>query len=166
MSFHQSTILTGKSDDTWITPMWLLEPLGKFDLDPCCPEVMPWRTANKVMTIVDDGLISPWFGRVWLNPPYGRETGKWLEKLSNHGNGLALVNARTDTRWFHDMVWMRSHSVFFLKKRVFFCRPDGSIGKSGSGCGSCLISYDWWNTRVLEGAGFEGYLVRTERADG
>lgn len=49
----------------------------------------------------EGGLESPWIDRVWLNPPYGRETGLWLRTLAAHGSGIALVFARTETEMFH-----------------------------------------------------------------
>ena len=82
--------------DEWLTPPGIIKSLGEFDLDPCSPEEYkrPWSTAKNHMTLSDDGLSKEWFGRVWCNPPYGRETFKWLNKLYHHGNGLALIFAR------------------------------------------------------------------------
>ncbi|WP_223160903.1 phage N-6-adenine-methyltransferase [Salinicola aestuarinus] len=86
--------------DEWLTPPSILEALGSFDLDPCSPVERPWDTASEHLTLHDDGLSAAWRGRVWLNPPYGRETGLWLEKLAEHGDGIALVFARTETEMF------------------------------------------------------------------
>jgi hypothetical protein len=67
----------GKTND-WITPKRIIDVLGVFDLDPCVSLTQPWPTALKGYTVNDDGLKSPWFGRVYCNPPYGPHTGKWL----------------------------------------------------------------------------------------
>ena len=69
---------------TWITPRWIIEALGPFDLDPCCPdEGMPWPTARKMVRKSEDGLSVDWAeDRVWLNPPYGRESKPFLERTS------------------------------------------------------------------------------------
>ena len=92
--------------DVWLTPPRIIESLGKFDLDPCSPLDRPWDTAKKHYTIEDDGLMQPWKGRVWMNPPYGPPMPKWLEKLANHpGGGVALTFARTETNAFHEFVW-------------------------------------------------------------
>lgn len=88
----------GKED--WLTPPEILRALGTFDLDPCSPTDRPWDTAKIHYTKIDDGLAKPWHGRVWLNPPYGNKTKSWLSRLALHGNGIALVFARTETKSF------------------------------------------------------------------
>lgn len=61
--------------------------------------------------------------RVYLNPPYGREISKWVEKAYNENlNGtmvVLLLPARTDTRWFHDFIY-KKHEIRFLKGRLKF----------------------------------------------
>src|SRR3954467_12586548 len=78
----------GRSDE-WLTPPDLLKAIGPFDLDPCSPVTRPWRTARWHLTVEDDGLALRWLATssIFLNPPYGPETGKWLKKLAEHGKG-------------------------------------------------------------------------------
>lgn len=57
--------------DEWLTPPEIIKALGQFDLDPCAPVVRPWDTAERHYSIKDNGLMLPWSGRVWCNPPYG-----------------------------------------------------------------------------------------------
>lgn len=85
----------------WWTPPHVFEALGlRFDLDPCGPpDGVPWLPATRTLSRADEGLMAPWEGRVWLNPPYGRQTGQWLDRLILHNNGVGLVFARTDTEW-------------------------------------------------------------------
>jgi hypothetical protein len=83
--------------EEWLTPKWIVDALGPFDLDPCAPTVRPWPTAEKHYTVLDDGLSLAWSGRVWLNPPYGKRTSRWLWRLTQHGDGIALVFARSGT---------------------------------------------------------------------
>ncbi len=59
MKAHQTSV--GKSDE-WLTPQWILEPLGVFDLDPCASVVRPWATAKQHLTVEDDGLKANWGG--------------------------------------------------------------------------------------------------------
>jgi len=127
--------------EEWLTPPDLIRQLGPFDLDPCAPVNRPWDTAAKHYTVLDDGLLNPWHGRVWLNPPYGPETGKWLAKMAHHGNGVALVFARTETAAFHEHVWPRASALLFLRGRLTFHHVDGTPGPCSAGAPSVLIAY-------------------------
>ncbi|MEI7818004.1 MAG: DNA N-6-adenine-methyltransferase [Desulfuromonadales bacterium] len=142
---HQSRLATGK--DEWLTPKEMLDVLGPFDLDPCSPTVRPWPTARLHFTIEDDGLTSPWpLGcSVWMNPPYGRATGTWLNKLANHaacenGDGIALIFARTETKMFFEYVWPLAHAILFIKGRIRFCDTQGKPGAHAP-APSCLVAY-------------------------
>jgi len=125
----------GVTDD-WITPPQLVKALGKFDLDPCECEPQPWLHAPRGYTKADDGLTQRWQGRVWLNPPYGPDTEKWVLRLALHGNGIALVQARIETRWFRDTVWEFANGILVMQGRPTFYRPDGTkaMGNSGGPC--------------------------------
>ena len=71
-----------KTTDVWLTPPNIIEALGKFDLDPCCPTGMKWKTANKFYSLDnnENGLSLPWQGRIWLNPPYSN-WGPFMKKI-------------------------------------------------------------------------------------
>lgn len=73
--------------DVWLTPPKLLAQLGHFDLDPCSPLNRPWNTADNHYTIEDDGLTQPWFGRIWMNPPYGRGMDQWMKRIKDYAAG-------------------------------------------------------------------------------
>lgn len=75
----------GQTND-WITPRFIIDGLGRFDLDPCQSLTQPWPCAEKGYTILDDGLSKEFFGRVYCNPPYGDEGWPFMEKLAAHGN--------------------------------------------------------------------------------
>lgn len=127
--------------DEWLTPPHITDVLGPFDLDPCSPIDRPWDTADNHYTIEDDGLNQSWSGTVWMNPPYGRQTGVWLDKLAEHGNGIALIFARTETKMFYEHVWGKASGLLFLYKRLRFHHIDGSAAEFTSGAPSVLISY-------------------------
>lgn len=130
--------------DDWITPQWLIARLGLFDLDPCASPTQPWPCAkNEFRLPKDDGLEKDWTGEVWLNPPYGKQTGKWLKRLAHHKNGMALVFARTETKMFFEEVWPWADSILFLRGRLTFSYPDGTGSPVGhnSGGPSVLIAY-------------------------
>lgn len=137
----------------WLTPPEIIAALGAFDLDPCTPEVMPWPTARHRFTRRDDGLSRPWFGRVWCNPPYGPHASHWLRRLRQHGNGIALVPARTETRMFFDSVWGYAAGVCFVKGRPRFHYPDGTRSKTSINAPVCLIAYGGSNLAALERCG-------------
>lgn len=148
----------GKSD-TWLTPPKIIECLGPFDLDPCCPENMPWKTATKMLTAKDDGLLSwPWKGRVWCNPPYGQQLNGWLERMAMHGNGIALTFVRTETQAFFSHVWPVAHSVFFFRGRLRFFTIHGIEGEAPTGP-SMLIAYGSNNTKAIGESGLDGRLL-------
>jgi len=145
--------------DEWLTPPYILEALGEFDLDPCAPVNKPWDIAKNHFTIYDNGLMKSWSGRVWCNPPYGSETGKWLSKLAHHGNGIALIYARTETKMFFDHIWYKAIALFFLKGRITFYHSDGTPGKNNGGAPSVLIAYGANNRECLEDCGLEGKYI-------
>jgi len=144
---------------TWLTPPFIIAALGEFDLDPCCPDEMPWRTARTMYTKSVDGLRQSWRGRVWLNPPYGRDSYPFLGRMAAHGNGIALLFGRTDTEAWHRWVFPYCDSVLFMKGRVRFCRPDGTQADAAN-APSCLVSYSGNDTLALRRSGIEGFLMR------
>lgn len=146
--------------DVWLTPRHIIDALGPFDLDPCAPAVQPWPTGEKRYTNQDDGLAQEWAGHVWLNPPYGKEARKWLARLADHGDGLALIFARTETEMFFSTVWDRATAVLFLRGRLTFCRVDGTPAKANGGAPSVLIAYGSWAASRLESVKRWGKLIR------
>lgn len=133
---HESRRIT---TDVWLTPRHILDALGDFDLDPCsAPDPMLWPTARHHITLPDDGLLHVWEGRVWLNPPYGKHIGVWMERMALHGRGTALVFARTETALFRQHVWEAATALLFLHRRVGFHHPDGSVpDRSRGGSQAC-----------------------------
>lgn len=148
----------GRTDD-WITPPEIIDALGPFDLDPCACVPQPWPTAKKMHTAADDGLNLPWHGRVWLNPPYGPAMGKWLSRLADHGDGIALVFARTETTAFHECAWSRASAMLFLLGRLHFYTPAGERSKHNAGGPSVLIAYGSQNADLLH-ASLPGAFVQ------
>lgn len=146
--------------DEWLTPREIVQALGPFDLDPCSPITRPWDTAKRHLTMKDDGLSQPWEGRVWLNPPYGQFTDEWLEKLALHGNGIALIFARTETETWFNWVWPKAGAILFIKGRLYFHHVSGARAKSNSGAPSALIAYGRENEVALRSSKIDGHLVR------
>lgn len=155
-SFTSDRIEIGK--DQWLTPPEIVKSLGEFDLDPCAPIVRPWPTAKEHFTIVDNGLRKIWTGRIWMNPPYGNETGRWMARMADHNNGIALIFARTETNTFFDYIWPKASAILFLKGRISFCHVSGKRG-GPAGAPSCLVAYGSSNVGSIVACGLVGKLV-------
>lgn len=134
---HHRALKRGVGDD-WVTPPAVIDALGPFDLDPACPDHMPWPTASTMWA--SGGLERPWHGLVWLNPPYS-SVGEWMTKLADHGNGIAMIFARVETSWWFDAVWGRATAIAFPKGRFTFHYPDGSRPVGNSGAPSAFVAY-------------------------
>ncbi|WP_236567493.1 phage N-6-adenine-methyltransferase [Nocardia sp. CY41] len=154
---------TRAGSNVWLTPPGILTALGPFDLDPCAAIDRPWDTARQHIAPPDDGLAADWTGRVWLNPPYAA-VDRWLSKLAEHGQGTAIVFARTETRWFINAVWERATAVFFLHGRLHFYLPDGSRAAGNAGAPSCLVAYGALDASRLATCGLAGRFVRLREA--
>jgi hypothetical protein len=137
MAEHESCI--GATGD-WYTPPDIFDALGLiFDLDPCSPGPAHWVPARKIYTKEDDGLVQPWSGMVFMNPPFGRHNGHvpCLRKFLAHGDGVAIVRAYTSSAWFHQWA-VKAQTMCFPRGKTKFIRPDGSIGRA-PGHGVVLI---------------------------
>lgn len=157
MAGHESTVM-GK--DEWLTPRFITQALGAFDLDPCSPVSPPWPIAARTFSAGDDGLAQQWGGRVWCNPPYGPHTGRWLARCAEHGNAIALVFARTETRAWQQHVFPRASALFFIAGRLTFHHVDGSAAKLSAGAPSALIAYGQHNAEALLNSGLRGRFIK------
>jgi hypothetical protein len=157
--------------DECLTPPHILHALdtaNSFDLDPCASVVRPWPMARHHFTVEDNGLVKPWFGRVWMNPPYS-ELHKWTRRLAEHGDGIALAYCRTETGAFFPWVWDYAHGLFFIKGRLTFYQTNGKpmVQKKGKNAGkpatagapSALIAYGVECADILARCGLEGKYV-------
>ena len=121
----------GESDECY-TPAYIFDALGAlFDLDVASP---PRQThVPAVERRRSTGLTIPWpkAAFVWMNPPFGGRNGlvPWLDKFFAHGHGIALTPDRTSTDWWQDAAG-KADAVLFMRGKVKFERPDGSVGKS------------------------------------
>ncbi len=153
MGSHQSA--TSVTDE-WYSPPEVVSCLGTFDLDPCTTNRRPWDTAKHHYTREEDGLLLPWFGRVWMNPPYGNAITPWLEKMALHANGIALTFARTDRTDFHDFVFGTADSILFVKQRFSFYNHLGEKAPANGGAPNILFAYGESNVEALEESGIKG----------
>jgi hypothetical protein len=142
----------------WLTPPSLVKKLGNFDLDPCSPINAPFLHAKNNFTTLDDGLSKEWFGRIYMNPPYGRGMDLWLEKLKIHGNGITLIFARTETKCFFEHIWNDADAVLFVKGRIKFFHITGVQGGT-SGAPSMFVAYGKENAELLRNSGIDGRFL-------
>ncbi len=154
---HQQSI--GKSQ-VHLTPKFIIERLGPFDMDPCAATPpRPWDCACENLIEADDGLTQPWRGRIFLNPPYDRRgVAAWVERLASHGVGIALLHARTETDWFAQ-VWLHASDILFMSERLKFCRPDGTPHPHNSGAPPILASFGEKDLAALRASRIPGFLA-------
>lgn len=160
---HERTI-EGETND-WLTPPWITEALGPFDMDPCASANRSWDIARINISPPANGLRVPWRGTIWLNPPYGRETWDWLTRLAdardnNQAVGIALIFARTETIGFQASIWERANAILFIDGRLKFWRPGvGEDKRSNAGAPSALVAYGEDMVNRLRESGIAGRLV-------
>ena len=129
---HIIRVMTSSNDMTWATPQEWFDYLNLefgFTLDPCCwPET---AKCKRYYTPDTDGLAQSWQDeRVFMNPPYGKDLGKWMKKAYEEArdNGalvVAFVPARVDTNWWHNYA-AKATEVRFPKGRVKFAGATAS----------------------------------------
>lgn len=139
----------GKTN-TWLTPLNIIRQLGDFDLDPC--GFSEHKTANKIIILPEDGLLFNWFGRVWLNPPYGNEQSVWMNKMLDHGNGIALLFARLETKWIQPYI---QNGFFQLQGRIKFLN-DRFEEETTAGAPSMLIPFGRKNIGAILSSDLKG----------
>lgn len=145
----------------WYTPKWVFDELNLvFDLDPSSPhDHETFVPAKEKYTVFDDGLKKEWFGRVFMNPPYGPSTGQWIRRLCHHKDGIALVFSRTDASWFQDAL-RSATAVLFINGRIDFVPGnENKHKKSRSGAGSTLFAFGSDCARSLMNLSHRGFFV-------
>ena len=121
----QGVMFSSKSND-WATPQDFYNQLDaefEFTLDPCASQSS--AKCASFYTADDDGLSKDWEGHtVFMNPPYGRKIGNWIQKAYEEGEKsntrvVALIPARTDTKYWHNYC-MKASEIRFVKGRLKF----------------------------------------------
>lgn len=116
-----SRVMFSSQTDMWTTPQGFFDELDRefhFDCDVCAiPENAKCR---KFFTPAQDGLKQEWGGVCYMNPPYGRAIGKWVQKAAeSSATVVCLLPARTDTKWFHEYIYGKAE-IRFIKGRLKF----------------------------------------------
>ena len=128
-------------NNEWYTPNYIIDAarntMGSIDLDPASSAIANQTVrAEKYYTKEDDGLMQPWFGNIWLNPPYCRSlisqfSSATIIKRPDYDQAIVLVNNATETRWFQDLL-RNCNSFCIFNGRIKFIDVDGKT------CGTSL----------------------------
>lgn len=130
MTFNNKGLMSSNSIE-WATPQYIVDWAQNnffttghiFSLDVASTKQN--RKGASYYTQEDDGLKKPWFGHVWLNPPYGRTISHWTERAISQINNTCsitlLLPARTDTKWWFNLIQndYEKH-IIFIKGRIKF----------------------------------------------
>ena len=76
-----------------------------------------------------------------------------MRRMAKHGNGIALIPARTETEMFYECVWGAADAVLFIKGRPHFHYVDGRRAPFNSGAPICLVAYGVQNVAALASSG-------------
>lgn len=138
--------LTSSESNEWYTPAQYVyaarELMRGIDVDPASN-----ATANQIIKaltyydIESNGLDKPWYGRVWLNPPYGRDNGGSNQEVWSHRlleqykagitkEAVLLVNANTEAKWFQPFY---DYLICFTNHRIKFYSTDGTPNQPTQG---------------------------------
>lgn len=155
MALHEQSI--GATDE-WYTPPHVFEALGCFfHVDVASPgqHIVPWIPADNYYTAKDDGLSLDWYGRVWMNPPFGGRNAltPWLRKFFTHANGIALTPDRTSAPWWQEFA-PHADLILFVAPKLKFIGPDGKPGSSPAQ-GTCLMAKGEASVQALKRAAAE-----------
>ena len=114
----------------------------KFTLDPCCNDENAKCTRH--FTSKENGLIQDWSKDiVFMNPPYGREIGKWIKKAYDESRKgavvVCLIPARTDTSYWHDYIFGKA-KIEFIRGRLKF--GNGKYQNNNAPFPSAIVIYE------------------------
>ena len=154
-----TSIAPSERNDRWLTPLPIVNALGVFDLDPCAAPNHPTATAMWTPENGHDGLEEEWFGRVWMNPPYGRVMRQWVDRLVEHGSGTMLIPVATGTKLWMDAAWPNASAIHFWRHRVKFLRRDGLDDDMVSPAASALVAFGDFDAEALLTSGLPGVAL-------
>lgn len=133
-------VMLSHNEIEYYTPKWIIElahkVMGQINLDPAsCASANKVIRAETYFTTEQNGLSLPWFGKVWLNPPYSKTNGKsnqelWSQRLiseyeaKNITEGILLVKSALGYKWFEEL-WDKLPACF-VRERLSFTKSSGS----------------------------------------
>jgi len=154
-----SNLPPNQRNDRWLTPLEVVQALGEFDLDPCGAPNHKLASHTYLLENQDDGLVDEWFGRVWLNPPYGRAMRTWVERLVEHGTGTALIPVAAGTKLWQEVVFKEASAIHFYRHRIKFLRRDGVEDGMVSPQASAIVAFGDADANALVFCGLPGVVL-------
>lgn len=164
----------GTGENEWYTPKAHIDlarsVMGGFDLDPASsPIANETVQAAEFYTAEDNGLLKPWKGKVWMNPPYAQPAiAQFSEKLASeweNGNvseAIALTHNYTDTAWFHRLA-ATCKAICFTRGRIGFLSPEGK--KAAPTQGQAFFYFGDDSSRFIDAFSEIGFVVEVARAE-
>lgn len=140
-------VANNSGENEWYTPSEYIESarrvMGTIDLDPASSDIANKTVmAARYYTKDEDGLRCPWFGNIWLNPPYSQPlisqfSGAVVSKRDDYDAAIILVNNATDTQWLQQIMNI-SDAICFIQGRIKFIDKNGN--PSGAPLqGQCIL---------------------------
>ncbi len=136
----------------WATPRWVYDRIvGELSPEPPLLDVcasIDNRKCTRYYGEEDNALVKPWDDSFWMNPPYGRGIGQWVQRAMQQAQehtviGTCLLPARTDTAWWHDYVMEGAALVYLIRGRIKFELPDGA--ENSAPFPSAVVIFDPWH---------------------
>ena len=155
---------TAAQSDEWYTPLYIFEAMHRwFDMDVAAPVDRTYCKVPADVFITENSLEKEWKGFVWMNPPFGgrNSKGAWLDKIKEHGSGVALVPDRTSAPWWQKAA-KEADAILQISGKVKFIKPDGSSGDSPS-TGTTLFGYGYYGVEALMNAQKNGLGIVFKR---
>jgi hypothetical protein len=131
---HVMSVMGSSESPEWYTPTYIVDLVSQLfeviSTDPCSnSHESPNVPAETLYTKADDGLSHPWYGNVYMNPPYGDEIGPWIDRMvelyraGDIDQAIALLPARIDTLWFQPLY---AYPMCNVRGRVKFQNAENS----------------------------------------
>jgi phage N-6-adenine-methyltransferase len=137
--------LLSSEKHNWMTPIELFEKINahmNFELDPCA------ETDNLGIAFYNkktNGLLQSWKEMIcFVNPPYGKDQKKWIEKALSEPKSVSvfLIPARVDTKLWQEIIFKKAAKICFLKGRVSFIDPKTKKKANPSPFPTALILFN------------------------
>jgi hypothetical protein len=142
-----------KANDHLETPDWVWGVLGDIDLDPCAAPDTTIGRENYAIERGEDGLVLPWFGFVYCNPPFSQKE-TWARRMIEHGRGILILPERGSAPWFGPLA-QTAGCYWVMGKKINFIG-----GPSSNNLGSVLFPFGEEARERLLASGLPGHLSR------